>query len=169
MTIMTMFMLCCILTAASVSSSTVIRVGVVLGVNNGSTHLLHRALTSDQEQWCANEAQRDFDSLLAAAQSPFTFQLDRVYAGEDSDSAASEAVVLDFITAEAAAGVGAVVGGYMSDKTLLVAKTTAAKAGVVLLASASGLPVLPPPRTAVVRFWPNDGWHAGDGVYGARF
>lgn len=95
--------------------------------------------------------------MLASSGSPFTFQLDRIYAGGDSDSAASEAAVLGFIKAEAEEGVGAIVGGYVSDKTLLVAKKAAADAGVVLLASSSGLPSLPPPRDAVVRFWPNDG------------
>ena len=108
--------------------------------------------------FCPPTAQRDVDGMLAGAGSPYTFQLDRLYAGEDSDSAASEAKVLEFIKAEASDGVGAVVAGYVSDKTLLVAKEAAADAGVVLLASASGLPELPPPRDAVVRFWPSDRW-----------
>lgn len=35
-----------------------VRVGVVLGVNNGTNEEgVGRALTSDQEQWCANEGE----------------------------------------------------------------------------------------------------------------
>jgi hypothetical protein len=159
-----MLPLCLIALHSLAALATEIRVGVVLGLNNNtlssSSSSSLRPLTSDQEQWCADRAEDDITTLLSAAGSLHTFRLDRVYAGEDADSPESTAAVLGFIRDESAAGVGAVVGGYLSDATLLQVKATAAAAGVVLLASASGLPGLPAPRGDVVRFWPNDEWQA---------
>ena len=76
---------------------------------------------------------------LAAAGSAFAFQLDRLYAGADADSDESAAAVAGFIEREARDGVGAIVGGYMSDRTLLEVKDLASAKGVTLLASSSGL------------------------------
>ena len=157
-----MLLLCLLALHSSLAAqATEIRVGVVLGLNNNTLSSSSlRPLTSDQEQWCTDRAEDDITTLLSAAGSHHTFRLDRVYAGEDADSPESTAAVLGFIRGESAAGVGAVVGGYLSDATLLQVKATAAAAGVVLLASASGLPNLPAPRGDVVRFWPNDEWQA---------
>ena len=45
-----------------------VRVGVVLGVNNGTNEEgVGRALTSDQEQWCANEGELLSTALLDSA------------------------------------------------------------------------------------------------------
>ena len=153
-----MLPLCLIALHSLAALATEIRVGVVLGLNNNtlssSSSSSLRPLTSDQEQWCADRAEDDITTLLSAAGSLHTFRLDRVYAGEDADSPESTAAVLGFIRDESAAGVGAVVGGYLSDATLLQVKATAAAAGVVLLASASGLPDLPAPRGEWFAFGP---------------
>ena len=154
-----------LLSAAIVVATTAsipIRLGVVLGADNSTTprHHFSRALTSDQEQWCALRAGEDAAARLASTPELFALEMTLLYAGSDADSNASAAKVSSFIAASAARGAGIVIGGYMSDRTLLLVKDTAATLGVMLLAPASGLPVIPPPRESVLRLWPADNYQA---------
>lgn len=146
------FCLCCC--AIARGSGAELQIGVILGADNNT------ADTSDQEQWCVLEARSDIQALLTSAHSPYSLDLQLVYAGEDSESASSVQQVTDFLRKCGETGIGFVVAAYLADTTLLKVMSLARSLGIVLLCPAGGLPDLPSPRDNVLRFWPNDRYQA---------
>jgi hypothetical protein len=94
---------------AQTRSQQQLRVGVILGADN------HTENTSDQEQWCVEQAKADVDAMLKGSNSPFSLDLDLVYAGADSESAHALQVVTQYLQHCAEAGIGIVVAAYLSD------------------------------------------------------
>lgn len=136
---------------AAVVSAAPINLGVVLGQNSGVVD------TSDQEQWCVEQARLDVSAELAAAGGRYSLNLTTVYAGEESDASTT----LAFLKQSAGGGAGYVVGAYVSEDTLKAISPSLAALGLLLLAPASGLPRPDwPDYPEVLRLWPNDRWQA---------
>jgi ABC-type branched-subunit amino acid transport system substrate-binding protein len=131
-----------------------LKIGVVLGLNNNT------ADTSDQEQWCFEQARSDISKELAASGAAFALETEVVFAGEDTESAAAIETIREFIVKCAGKGIGYFVGAYVSDVALLALKETADDNGMAMLMPACGLPDFPAPRENVFRFWPNDRYQA---------
>ena len=145
-----LFVGCCLVVAAT----TPLKIGVILGRDNRTSD------TSDQEQWAVEQARLDVAAELEKSGGRYSIQLSTVFTGEDSESPEALLAVRQFLKTSSANGVGLVVGAYLSESSLLAVRGSLEPLGLTLLAPASGLPVLPPPRDRVLRFWPNDKWQA---------
>ena len=129
----------------------VLRVGVVLGVNNDTATAL--GSTSDEEQWVYKQAAAEIGAELAASGSSYTSALSSVFAGESDDPA----LVSAFLRKCAADGARIVVGPR-STPTLMAVLPLARSLGLVLVSPDSGVPpaLLPAPRSNLFRLWPAD-------------
>lgn len=135
--------------------SNVITIGCVLGLNYTSTlpSVGRRLATSDQEQWCFEQAKADVAQDLSSAGSSFQIQLEAVFS--QSETAYDDpALVLAFLDDMAAKGAAFVVGPRTSD-TLMAVAPRAQELGITLISPSSGLPDLPS-RDNIFRLWPTD-------------